>query len=344
MKLFSQMKRPGATVAGIFSLALGSVVLLCGAGSVPVENFTPQGPMQADLNAGGHNLTNIATVSATNLVISGTLTAANLGSAATNAASAFAPASGPFPWSGVSGAPAIQVPITLSTSGTSGAATFSSGTLNIPQYAGAIYSAGSGLSLNTGTFTNTGVLSFNTRTGAVTLQASDLAISGAALTAVPSSTSLYPTLNQNTTGTATYALNVPWSGVSGAPAFQVPITLTTSGTSGAATFSSGTLNIPQYVGATYAAGPGLALNSGTFTNTGVLSFNSRTGTVTLRASDLALSGTNASVGAANLGQPAMVGPMGPYTLAQLGDSIQEGAIHLRVVAGGSDGRGGDAGL
>ncbi len=34
--------------------------------------------MQGDLNAGGHNLTNIATVSAANVVISGTLTAPNL--------------------------------------------------------------------------------------------------------------------------------------------------------------------------------------------------------------------------------------------------------------------------
>jgi lysophospholipase L1-like esterase len=75
MNLFSKMKRPGATTAGIFSLALGSAVLLCGAGTVPVENFAPQGPMQSDLNAGGHNVTNIATLSATNLVLSGTLTA-----------------------------------------------------------------------------------------------------------------------------------------------------------------------------------------------------------------------------------------------------------------------------
>jgi len=76
MKFISQMKRPGATAAGIFSLALGSAVLLCGAGSVPVENFAPQGPMQSDLNAGGHNVTNVATISATNVVVSGTLTAA----------------------------------------------------------------------------------------------------------------------------------------------------------------------------------------------------------------------------------------------------------------------------
>jgi hypothetical protein len=187
MKLPLQMKRPGATAAGIFSLVLGSVVLLCGAGSVPVENFSPQGPMQADLNAGGHNLTNIATVSATNVVVSGTLTAANLGSAATNAASAFAPAGGPFPWTEVSGAPAIQTPITLTTSGSSGAATFSGSTLNIPNYGAA------------------GVASFDSRTGAVTLQASDLAISGASLTALPTNASLYPTLNQSTTGTASFA-------------------------------------------------------------------------------------------------------------------------------------------
>jgi hypothetical protein len=77
MKLFSQMKRPGATAAAFFSLALGSVVLLCGAGSVPVENFAPQGAMQSDLNAGGHSLTNIATVSAANVAVSGTLTAAH---------------------------------------------------------------------------------------------------------------------------------------------------------------------------------------------------------------------------------------------------------------------------
>jgi hypothetical protein len=71
----SLSKRPGATLAGVFSLALGCVLLLCGAGSVPVENLLPQGAMQGDLNAGGHNLTNAATVSATNVVVSGSLTA-----------------------------------------------------------------------------------------------------------------------------------------------------------------------------------------------------------------------------------------------------------------------------
>jgi len=53
--------------------------------------------------------------------------------------------------------------------------------------------------------------------------------------------------------------------------YQAPITLTTTGTSGAATFSSGTLNIPQYAGTTYTASTGLTLSSGAFsiTNTAV---------------------------------------------------------------------------
>jgi hypothetical protein len=80
MNFFSKTKRPGVTLAGIFSLALTTVVLLCGAGAVPIENFAPQGAMQSDLNAGGHNVTNAGTVSATNFTGTG--------------ASAFAPASG----------------------------------------------------------------------------------------------------------------------------------------------------------------------------------------------------------------------------------------------------------
>lgn len=61
-------------VAGIFSVALSSVLLLCGAGSVPIENLLPQGVMQGDLNAGGHNLTNAATLSAANVAATNSLT------------------------------------------------------------------------------------------------------------------------------------------------------------------------------------------------------------------------------------------------------------------------------
>src|SRR5476651_1842521 len=73
MNLFSfssLSKRPGATVAGVFSLALSSVLLLCGAGLTPTGTV-----MKTDINANGHNLTNAATVSATNVIVSGSLTA-----------------------------------------------------------------------------------------------------------------------------------------------------------------------------------------------------------------------------------------------------------------------------
>ena len=87
------------------------------------------------------------------------------------------------------------------------------------------------------------------------------ALSGANLTALPSSTGLYPTLNQSTTGNAATATTA--SGLSGSPtAYQfwgyngtaqgwyAPIVLTTTGSSGAATYTAATntLNIPNYAG------------------------------------------------------------------------------------------------
>jgi len=62
-------------LAGFLSMAVGSMVLLCGAGSSAIiKNLLPQGTMQGDLNAGGHNITNAATVSAVSVVVSGSLT------------------------------------------------------------------------------------------------------------------------------------------------------------------------------------------------------------------------------------------------------------------------------
>jgi hypothetical protein len=98
-QLPSNSRPRGTTVCGLGSLALASVLLLCGAGNLPVENFTPQGPMQADLNAGAHNVTNAATISATNIA-AGTLTATN----ATVSGSLTAP-NFTLPFSAVTGAP-----------------------------------------------------------------------------------------------------------------------------------------------------------------------------------------------------------------------------------------------
>ena len=141
-----------------------------------------------------------------------------------------------------------QAPITLTTTGTTGAATFVSNTLNIPQYA-----AGGG----TGTVTSVSVVSANgfagtvataTTTPAITISTSITGVlkgNGTAVSAAVSATDYAPA----TTGTS--ILKASAGGFANAVAgtdYQAPITLTTTGTSGAATLVSNTLNIPQYAG------------------------------------------------------------------------------------------------
>ena len=62
-------KKSGATIAGVFSAALGSVLLLCGAGPTPTGNV-----QTSDINANGFSLTNAATVSAANVIATNSLT------------------------------------------------------------------------------------------------------------------------------------------------------------------------------------------------------------------------------------------------------------------------------
>ena len=133
----------------------------------------------------------------------------------------------------------------LTTTGTSGAATWTGGTLNVPQY-------GAG----TGTVTTISVVSANglagtvanaTTTPAITLSTSvtgvlkgdgtsiSQALAGTDYISPPLGTSI---LKANSGG----ALANATAGTD----YQAPITLTTTGTSGAATFVSNTLNIPQY--------------------------------------------------------------------------------------------------
>lgn len=69
--VFPATRRSGAIPASFFLLALVSLLVLTGAGNLPVQNFQPVGPMQSDLNAGVHNLTNAATISATNYLLGG---------------------------------------------------------------------------------------------------------------------------------------------------------------------------------------------------------------------------------------------------------------------------------
>lgn len=311
-------KRRGATLAGVFSVALCSVVLLCGAGSVPIENLLPQGALQGDLNAGGHNLTNAATVYATNVVVSGSLTApssftlpfsevtstpttlsgygitdpivltsgsyanpswlTSLAYAKLSGAPSLATVATSGAYSDLTGKPALGPLASVSPGGTASSTTFlayngttfsyatppgtaSSGTaLLYGNGSGGFSNAtvGSGLAFSGGTL-SANVTSVAGRTGAIALSASDISGLGSLATLSPGS------------GVATAlgnAVNVSGGVVTvGGGLYQGPITLTTTGTSGAATFSGGTLNIPQYAGTTYSAGTGLTLSGTTFSVT-----------------------------------------------------------------------------
>jgi len=192
-------------LAGIFSLALSSVLLLCGAGSVPIENLLPQGAMQGDLNAGGHNLTNAATVSATNVIVSGTLTAPNLATVATSGA-----------YGDLSGLPTLGALAALSPSGTASSSTYlrgdntwatvsgGSGTVTSVAMAmpGAIFNTsvtGSPIT-GTGTFTPTLIAQPHN-----TVLAGPVSTGSATPTFRVLVSADIPNNGANTTGTATYA-------------------------------------------------------------------------------------------------------------------------------------------
>ena len=66
----------------------------------------------------------------------------------------------------------------------------------------------------------------------------------------------------NFPGLATMGLGT--AATNAASAFQAALTLTTTGTSGAASLTGSTLNIPQYAGTVYTAGTGLTLSGGAF--------------------------------------------------------------------------------
>lgn len=183
---------------------------------------------------------------------------------------------------------------TLTTTGTSGAATYAADVLNIPQYGGGTPggTSGQGQYNNAGAFggyTVSGDMTANFTTGAFTLATvnSNVGLFGSATAAAtftvdgkgrltaagsttvtpavgsitglgtgigtflatPSSANLRAALTDEVgTGAAYFvggALGTPASGtLTSCTAF----TLTTTGTSGAATYSAGTLNVPQYAG------------------------------------------------------------------------------------------------
>jgi hypothetical protein len=147
----------------------------------------------------------------------------------------------------------FQAPISLTTTGTSGAATFAANVLNIPNYA-----AGAG----TGTVTSASVVSANgfsgtvataTTTPAITITTSISGMlkgSGGALTAATANTD-----------------------------FQSPISLTTVGSTGAATFASNVLNIPNYsvAGTVTNVATGTGLTGGPITGSVTVPLNATVG-------------------------------------------------------------------
>ena len=136
--------------------------------------------------------------------------------------------------------------LTLTTTGTSGAATLVGNTLNIPQYAG----GGGG-----GTVNSVAVASANGLAGTS---------AGSSSVTLTLSTTVTGVLKGNGTTISAAAANTD---------YQSPISLTTTGTSGAATFNGTTLNIPQYTG----GGGGVT----SITASAPLSASASTGAVTL---------------------------------------------------------------
>ena len=150
-----------------------------------------------------------------------------------------------------------QGALTLTTTGTSGAATLVGNTLNIPQYAGTTYTAGSGITLSGGAFSlNTG--NANTWSALQTF-GNNISFGGSQLNI----TSLI-------SGNLLQYNGTNWVNVTPASIGAVT-SLTTTGTSGAATFSGGVLNIPQYSG----GGGSGTVNSGT---SGQVAYYATTGT------------------------------------------------------------------
>jgi hypothetical protein len=149
-----------------------------------------------------------------------------------------------------------QAPISLTTTGTSGAATFASNVLNIPNYA-----AGSG----SGTVTSASVVSANGFAGTVANPSTTPAIT---LT-----TSISGMLKGSGGALAAATANTD---------FQSPISLTTSGSTGAATLISNVLNIPNYsaAGTVTSITAGTGLSGGTITSSGTIAIDSTVVTLT----------------------------------------------------------------
>ena len=106
-----------------------------------------------------------------------------------------------------------------------------------------------------------GTLSIDTNTYLTGINSGDVT---GALGYTPLNQSLYYSTTTHTSITSLPNLSITKSQVSDFGTYQAPITLTTTGTSGAATFNGVTLNIPQYAGTTYTATYPITLTGSAF--------------------------------------------------------------------------------
>ena len=156
-----------------------------------------------------------------------------------------------------------QDAITLTTTGTSGAATLVGATLNIPQYTGGggsgtvtsvAVSVPAALSISGSPITTSGTIAITGAgttsqyidgTGALQTTTSGTVTSVSGSTPISSSGGTTPAISitQSDATTDGYLSSTDWSDFDGK---QDAITLTTTGTSGAASLVGSTLNIPQY--------------------------------------------------------------------------------------------------
>lgn len=145
----------------------------------------------------------------------------------------------------------------------------------------------------TGTYPNFSISSADQYTGTVTgvsvVSANGLA--GSATTGATPAITLSTTVNGMVKGNGT-ALSAATAGSD----YQAPITLTTTGTSGAATFVSNTLNIPQYSGG----------GGGTVTSVSVVTANGVSGTVANPTTTPAITLTLGDISAAT-SKPSVLG-------------------------------------
>ena len=142
-----------------------------------------------------------------------------------------------------------QLPVTFSTNQTTGAATFTNNALNIPVYQGQISLTTTGVS-GAATFLNNVLNIPNYSGGFGSLNTVSLvSLNGFAGSSITTGSNAAITLSTTVTGIAKGNGSSLLPAVAGTD-YQIPISLTTTGQSGPATFNSatGALNIPQYTG------------------------------------------------------------------------------------------------